>query len=297
MAAINSRQQRTLILDLGDVLCHWSTDNLTAVSPKHFQGVIRSPTWGELERGHISEKEAIKTIGEELSLDPNTIHKGLMQCHETLRVDQTLTTQLKDLKEELGGRLKVYAMSNIAKEHFALVKNLLYDWDLFDGEFLSFEVGMTKPDLEFHKHVLDSIGLSDPSSAIFVDDKIANVNAARTFGIQGIVFDSSTALIRQLRNQLMNPIARARQYMNTNAHNHISCIQDGPVLVDNFSQFLIHIELNDDSVISLSSPNASHAEIKADIKQARDEAKKWNFFIGDPVGTTKTCKYMLQVPA
>jgi hypothetical protein len=123
-----------------------------------------------------------------------------------------------------------------------------------------------------------------------VDDKVANVNAARTFGIQGFVFNSSAALVRQLRNKLMDPVTRARQYMVANAHNHVSCIQDGPVLVDNFAQFLIHIELNDDSVISLSPPNASNAEIKADIRQARHQAKEWNFFNGAPVGTTKTCK-------
>ncbi|KAB2110705.1 hypothetical protein AG0111_0g1138 [Alternaria gaisen] len=285
---MNSQQQRTLILDIGDVLCHWSTSNLTTISPVELHRVMRSPTWAELERGHISEKEAVKAISEEHSLDPEAIHKGLSQCHETLRVDRKLTSQLKELKAELNGRLRVYAMSNIAKEHFALIKTVLSDWDLFDGAFLSFEVGMTKPDLEFHKHVLDSINLRDPSSAIFVDDKIANVNAARTFGIQGFVFDSSAALVRQLRNELMDPVRRARQYMVANAHNHISCVQDGPVFFDNFAQFLIHMELNDDSVISLSPPNASNAEIKADIREARHKAKKWNFFIGAPVGTTKT---------
>lgn len=287
---MNSQQQRTLILDIGDVLCHWSTNNLTTISPLELHSVMRSPTWAELECGHISEKEAIKAISEELSLDPEAIHKGLLQCHETLRLDQELISQLKELKAELNGCLRVYAMSNIAKEHFALIKTVLSDWDLFDDAFLSFEVGMTKPDLEFYKHALNSINLCDPSLAIFVDDKVADVNAARTFGIQGFVFNSSAALVRQLRNKLMDPVTRARHYMVANAHNHVSCIQDGPVLVNNFAQFLINIELNDDSVISLSAPNASNAEIKADIRQARHEAKEWNFFNGAPVGTTKICK-------
>jgi HAD superfamily hydrolase (TIGR01509 family) len=290
MATTKLQRQRTLILDVGDVLCHWSTDNLTSISPQNLLAITRSPTWSELGRGHISEREAIETMSKEFSLDPDAIDTGLMQCRKTLRVDQELTAQLKALKAELGRHLKVYAMSNITKEHFAFVKTEFSDWDLFDGEFLSFEVGMTKPDLEFYKHVLGSINLSDPSSAIFVDDKVANVNAARSFGIQGIVFNSSIALIRQLRNQLMDPIARARQYMKMNAQNHISRFQDGSVLTDNFAQFMMHIELNDDTVVSLSPPGASNAQIKSDIRQASDEAKTWNFFIGPPVGTTTTCK-------
>ncbi|KAI4961035.1 hypothetical protein J4E86_000060 [Alternaria arbusti] len=289
MAVTKSQQQRTLILDIGDVLCHWSIENLTAISPQSLHAITRSPTWSELERGCISETEAILAISKELSLDPDAIDTGLMECRKTLRVDQELTFQLKELKAELGGHLKVYAMSNIAKEHFAFVKTVLSDWDLFDGEFLSFEVGMTKPDLQFHQNVLDSLNLSDPSSAIFVDDKVANVNAARSFGIHGIVFDSSTALIRQLRNLLMDPVARARRFMTVNAHKHTSCIQDvAPVIFDHFAQFLIQIELNDDSVISLSPPGASNADVKSDIRQARSQGKAWNFFNGPPVGTTKT---------
>ena len=42
-------QQRTLILDLGDVLFHWSARDLTALSPQTFHAVILSPAWSELE--------------------------------------------------------------------------------------------------------------------------------------------------------------------------------------------------------------------------------------------------------
>jgi FMN phosphatase YigB (HAD superfamily) len=102
---------------------------------------------------------------------------------------------------------------------------------------------MIKPELCYYKHVLDNLELADPKSAIFVDDKVANVSAAQSFGIQGIVFKSANALMRQLRNQLFDPVVRARQYMKANADNHHSHIENGSKIRDVFSQFLIYKEL------------------------------------------------------
>jgi hypothetical protein len=106
--------------------------------------------------------------------------------------------------------------------------------------------------------------------------------------IQGIVFESADALMRQLRNQLFNPVMRARQYMEANARNHYSQIENSPIIRDVFSQFLIHKELHDIGIISLSPATASLAEIRAEITRAASGAKTWNSFISPPVGTTTT---------
>jgi hypothetical protein len=147
---------------------------------------------------------------------------------------------------------------------------------------------MIKPELGFYKHVLDSIDLQDPTTAIFVDDKLVNVIAARSFGIHGIVCKSSAQVIRQLRNELLDPIPRARSYMRNNARNHVSQIENGAELRDVFSQFLIHHVLHDGSIINLSTPDTSEAEVAEKIAKAGREAQTWNYFIGQPQGTTST---------
>ncbi|KAF2847659.1 HAD-like protein [Plenodomus tracheiphilus IPT5] len=281
-------QIRTLILDLGDVLFHWSARSITAVAPSTLHSIILSPAWGELECGRLDEKEAIRLIAEELSLNPDTICEALAQGRQTLRVDDTLVEQLKVIKKDMGENFKVYAMTNISPDDFKLLEKTMPDWSLFDGVFTSFEVGIIKPDLDYYKHVLRQTGLTDPSSAIFVDDKVANVNAARSFGVRGIVFECPAKLIRQLRNQIFDPVTRAQQYMKANARNHVSQIEGGGEFRDVFSQFLIHKVLHDPNIISLSPLGTSAVDIKAAISKAEHEARTWNYFIGPPVGTTKT---------
>jgi hypothetical protein len=59
----------------------------------------------------MSEGQALETIGKELSLPAESIREGLEQCRKTLHVDQELYDQIRELKAEMNGNLKVYAMS------------------------------------------------------------------------------------------------------------------------------------------------------------------------------------------
>jgi FMN phosphatase YigB (HAD superfamily) len=200
-----SRTTRTLILDLGDVLFHYAVRDITALSPAMFKAVITTPGWRDFECGRVNEDEALESITKELSLDLGTIREALSQCRQLLHVDHDLYDQLRALKTEMNGSLKIYAMTNISRDDFARLKNILPSWDLFDAEFTSFEAGMIKPDLGYYKHVLDNIGLADTASAVFVDDKAVNVDAARSLGIHGIIFESPAVLMGQLRSQLLPP--------------------------------------------------------------------------------------------
>lgn len=192
----------TLILDLGDVLFHYAVREITALPPATFKAVITTPGWRAFECGRVDENEALKSITTELSLDTDTVREALSQCRRLLHVDHELYNELKALKEAKKGTLKVYAMTNISRDDFARLKNILPNWDLFDGEFTSFEAGMIKPDLGYYKHVLDKIEIEDAGTALFVDDKAVNVDAARSLGIHGIVFRSPETLLSQLRAHL-----------------------------------------------------------------------------------------------
>ncbi len=62
-----------------------------------------------------------------------------------------------------------------------------------DKRFTSFRLKRLKPDVEIYKDVLKKLG-ANPQEVIFVDDKKANVEAANSIGIKGIVYKQKNIL-------------------------------------------------------------------------------------------------------
>ena len=58
----------TLILDLSYFIFHWSTKTLATLSKETFHAVLLTPAWSKLERGKISEEEALEAMGDKLSI-------------------------------------------------------------------------------------------------------------------------------------------------------------------------------------------------------------------------------------
>ena len=64
--------------------------------------------------------------------------------------------------------------------------------------FPSALLGERKPDLAAYEKVVREADI-DPATAVFVDDKVENVEAARQLGIHGIVFEKQEGVFQALR--------------------------------------------------------------------------------------------------
>ena len=104
--------------------------------------------------------------------------------------------------QELVRRLKnhgysVYYLRNIPEDVLALLKERGV-LDRFDGGVASCEVHVNKPDPRIYQALLDQYGLK-ASECVFIDDNLANVQAAFTLGFVGIRMKESVGtLIRSL---------------------------------------------------------------------------------------------------
>jgi HAD superfamily hydrolase (TIGR01509 family) len=91
----------------------------------------------------------------------------------------------------------VYALSNFARETFALAER---DHDFlreFDHRVISGHVGVVKPDPRIYQVLFERVG-RQPSELLFIDDSAANVRASEALGMPAIHFRPDVELEKEL---------------------------------------------------------------------------------------------------
>ncbi len=244
------RQCDNIIFDLGDVLFTWTMPRSGPHMPvpaEKFRRMLNSATWYEYERGKIEEEECYARLSTEYTIPTSDISTTIRACRTSLQADRGMFEFLQDLKACTGVRL--FAMSNITFPDWDVLKAkaLPQDWTLFDGIFTSASTGERKPSLGFYRHVIDSTGI-DPLRTAFVDDKVANVLVAMSFGMKGFVFTGPEELSRSLRPLFRDPVADAEGWLRAQPKPMWSVTDTGVTIQDNFAQLLI-LELTGDSTL------------------------------------------------
>ncbi|KAI9735009.1 MAG: hypothetical protein M1834_002092 [Cirrosporium novae-zelandiae] len=263
-------QIRTLIFDIGDVLCTWNPKTSTSLPGKLLKEFRLSPIWYEYNCGRIGEEECYTRLAASFSVPYAEIEEAFSQARNSQAGNDAMVAAIRELKLAHKDSLRIYAMSNVSRPDWEILKTKPIDWSIFDRVFTSSEAGMSKPELQFYRYVLRATDTA-PQEAVFVDDKADNVLAARSLGIHGIQFDNSANVLRQLQNILGNPTQRGKKFLSSHAHEFHSVTDQGHVVPDNFSQLLMLEATGNPDLISLEY-----------------HEKSWNYFIGSPFGTTKT---------
>lgn len=96
---------------------------------------------------------------------------------------ETLQLMDKLRQKNIGICLLSNALPNLSDT----AKNLTDEKNIFT----SYELGLLKPDIKIYQVILQKLN-TKPQEVIFIDDKKANIEAAKSIGIHGIVFDRNT---------------------------------------------------------------------------------------------------------
>jgi FMN phosphatase YigB (HAD superfamily) len=92
-----------------------------------------------------------------------------------------------NLANNLRAHYKTAMLSNINILHYEYLKKNFPVFGVFDKVFLSFQLGLIKPDKEIYKLVIRDLGVS-PEKIFYVDDRGELVESAKSLGIRGCVF-------------------------------------------------------------------------------------------------------------
>jgi epoxide hydrolase-like predicted phosphatase len=162
-------------------------------------GVGRHHDWHRLEIGAIGLDEylagvverAPQVLGRPLHLDAYRQFTRDMP----LGVHWPVVHRIRRLRNE---GLKLGLLTNNVKEFGSAWRATIPIEELFDVVVDSSEVGLRKPDRRIYLLTCERLAV-EPSSAVFVDDNLENVAAARAVGMEAVHFeDDPLAAISEL---------------------------------------------------------------------------------------------------
>jgi len=109
------------------------------------------------------------------------------------RLDQGVMEIIKQLKNDS----RVVFGTNTFDPHYDYLLERGY-YDVFDAVFASNKIGVSKPNPDFYRYILNDEGIK-PEDALFVDDCEINVSAAKKLQIRSILFTDSHSLVHHIK--------------------------------------------------------------------------------------------------
>ena len=190
-----------VVFDLGGVLVDWDPRHLyRKLLPDEetielFLQKVCSQEWNvQQDKGRPFED----AINERVALFPEDEH--LIRAYFERWPEMLggpIEGSVEILSELKQSGFHVYALSNWSAETYPLAKKRYAFLQWFRGEVISGQVGMIKPQPEIYHHLLKVHGLK-AGETLFIDDRQENVDAAANEGIQGILFNNSGQLRKDL---------------------------------------------------------------------------------------------------
>jgi putative hydrolase of the HAD superfamily len=161
------------------------------------QAVHNEHSWIAAQRGTISIDDHWQEVSTALRLTPedtaalraafyagDVLNTGLVACIDRLR----------------ASGLRIGLLSNFSSD----LRTMLAQQDLlrrFDALAISAEIGIMKPDVAAYQAVLAMMQM-EAHTCVFIDDIPANVAAAQSVGLHGIVFDDNRSCLAALTHLL-----------------------------------------------------------------------------------------------
>ena len=190
-----------IVFDLGGVVVNWRPAELvrSIVQEPASQllmqsGIIGHPDWIALDRGTLTEGDAIERAVDRTGL-PRTQVASLFEAVGPSLTVIPETVGLMQAAKEAGHR--IFVLSNMHAASIAYLEDNCNFWELVDGAVISCRIRRVKPEAEIYEYLLAEYQLN-PTETVFLDDLEDNVRAARSLGIRGIRFVDAVQGRREL---------------------------------------------------------------------------------------------------
>ncbi|WP_026881517.1 HAD family hydrolase [Clostridium akagii] len=197
---------KNVIFDIGNVLLDFKPEEYLRTKIKEadkvlevYKEVFQSEEWVMLDRGTLTEKEAISILINR-SKNGDFIKLAFEDWYDLMTPIEGTVKILKELKK---AKYKIYFLSNFQLLAFENVTKRYDFFKLFDGGVVSYKEKLIKPEENIYKKIIERYQLK-PEESIFIDDVQANIDGAEKLNFGTILFEKSTDLREKLKNHNIN---------------------------------------------------------------------------------------------
>jgi putative hydrolase of the HAD superfamily len=165
----------------------WLEENVPdfALQRDYFQAIS-----DQVDRAEIPNQEFVRLIAERVGVNSEEVWP---QIYDKLVINNELVAFIEQLKK---------------KYRIALLSNYTYEWleevlarqnlsPLFDIIFISSRHALIKPEADAFRKVVELLQVA-PHETVFIDDRQMHVDAARSLGIQALLFTDAAQLRQDL---------------------------------------------------------------------------------------------------
>lgn len=183
----------TIIFDLGGVLLNLDQDRTVRAFKRYGLDLDmlndQSTLFTDFETGKITAidfRHGIKT-----ALKGNITDAQIDEAWNAMLL--FMVEERFELVKQLKQEYKIYLLSNTNSIHIDWFRRYLDEtfgqerWnDLFNHQFLSYEIGLRKPHASIYEYVLREINC-EAHQAVFIDDGMVNLKGAASVGIHTVL--------------------------------------------------------------------------------------------------------------
>jgi len=163
---------------------HFASDEIFTFMFERDKGLINT-----YETGRMSSEEFFGQLKERYKLDL-TFEEFRGIWNPIFREDREVTDAILYLKSK---GYPVFLLSNTNELHFSYIIERYPVVHVLDERILSFEAGVKKPEKRIYEMIFEKMDV-DKSEVFYIDDIEQYVEAAKEFGIQGMLFKDAGGL-------------------------------------------------------------------------------------------------------
>jgi 2-haloacid dehalogenase len=188
---------RAVVFDVGRVLVQWDLRHLFAKlidDPGELDWFLANVVTPEWHYQHDAGRPLAEMVPElQAQFPAYAAHIGAYAKRFTETIPGPVPGSFEIVEELAARAVPLYAITNFGSEFWAMFRPIQPIFDHFRDIVVSGDEKLVKPDAEIYQLALRRFGLA-PGEAIFIDDSLPNVVAARENGFLGHHFIDACAL-------------------------------------------------------------------------------------------------------